>query len=83
MLVNRMIGDFEHLNVKKCKYTSKNCTIFRLINSKFMSKELKNQPIEITEKGSLGLLALGDVGLRAWRKVKKEAQQKRKDEEKK
>jgi hypothetical protein len=48
-----------------------------------MSKELKNQPIEITEKGSLGLLALGDVGLRAWRKVKKEAQQKRKDEEKK
>ena len=25
----------------------------------------------ITEKGSLGILALGDVGLRAWRKVKK------------
>jgi hypothetical protein len=24
----------------------------------------------ITEKGSLGILALGDVGLRAWRKVK-------------
>jgi len=33
-----------------------------------------NQKIElkITEKGSLGLLAYGDIGLRAWRKVKKE-----------
>ena len=27
---------------------------------------------EITEKGSLGLLAYGDIGLRAWRKVKQE-----------
>ena len=26
----------------------------------------------ITEKGSLGILALGDVGLRAWRKVKQD-----------
>jgi len=26
----------------------------------------------ITAKGSLGLLALGDIGLRAWREVKKE-----------
>ncbi|SFN54947.1 hypothetical protein SAMN04487989_1011166 [Bizionia echini] len=25
----------------------------------------------ITEKGSLGLLAMGDIGLREWRKVKK------------
>jgi hypothetical protein len=25
----------------------------------------------ITEEGSLGLLASGDIGLRAWRKVKK------------
>ncbi|MEH6534803.1 MAG: hypothetical protein V7719_00310 [Psychroserpens sp.] len=48
-----------------------------------MSKESKIKPIEITEKGSLGLLALGDVGLRAWRQVKKEARQKREDEEKK
>jgi hypothetical protein len=24
----------------------------------------------ITEKGSLGVLALGDIGLREWRKVK-------------
>ena len=26
----------------------------------------------ITEKGSLGLLAFGDIGLREWRKVKKD-----------
>jgi hypothetical protein len=25
---------------------------------------------QITPEGSLGLLALGDIGLRAWRKVK-------------
>ena len=31
---------------------------------------LKNQ--HIPKEGSLGLLALGDVGLRAWRKVKQE-----------
>ncbi|WMI69202.1 hypothetical protein [Mangrovimonas sp. YM274] len=27
-------------------------------------------PVKITKGGSLGLLALGDVGLRAWRTVK-------------
>ena len=27
---------------------------------------------KISPKGSLGLLALGDIGLEAWRKVKKE-----------
>ena len=26
----------------------------------------------VTKEGSLGLLAYGDIGLRAWRKVKKE-----------
>jgi hypothetical protein len=38
------------------------------------SKSIKpNKTIEfaITEEGSLGLLAYGDIGLRAWRKVKK------------
>lgn len=34
-------------------------------------KSKKNPNIAITEKGSLGLLALGDIGLREWRKVKK------------
>ncbi|WP_156115592.1 hypothetical protein [Psychroserpens sp. Hel_I_66] len=48
-----------------------------------MKKKLENKPFEITEKGSLGLLALGDIGLRAWRKFKKEAREKKKDEEKK
>lgn len=32
----------------------------------------KSKPIEykITPQGSLGILASGDIGLRAWRKVK-------------
>ena len=34
--------------------------------------ENKKQNFELTEKGSLGLLAYGDIGLREWRKVKKE-----------
>lgn len=45
-----------------------------------MDEKLKRKPIEITEIGSLGLLALGDIGLRAWREVKKEAKLKRKNE---
>ena len=36
------------------------------------SKENKKVAYKITEKGSLGLLAYGDIGLREWRKVKKE-----------
>lgn len=37
------------------------------------SNNIKNdkQLYNITAKGSLGVLALGDVGLRAWRKVKR------------
>ena len=34
-----------------------------------MKKE-DTQKFKITKKGSLGLLAYGDIGLRAWRKVK-------------
>ena len=39
-----------------------------------MKEEHNNDKVEfkITEKGSLGLLAYGDIGLRAWRKVKQE-----------
>jgi len=39
-----------------------------------MNDHIKNKKVEfkITEKGSLGLLAYGDIGLREWRKVKKE-----------
>lgn len=32
----------------------------------------KDKPVKITPAGSLGLLAFGDIGLRAWRQVKKE-----------
>jgi hypothetical protein len=31
-----------------------------------------NSSFEVSVQGSLGLLAYGDIGLRAWRKVKKE-----------
>lgn len=36
------------------------------------SEQNNNFQYQITEKGSLGLLAYGDIGLRAWRKVKQE-----------
>ncbi|WP_160289448.1 hypothetical protein [Psychroserpens mesophilus] len=36
--------------------------------SKLSSKNV----FEISKEGSLGLLAYGDIGLREWRKVKKE-----------
>ena len=38
-----------------------------------ISSEDNKVIFQITEKGSLGLLALGDIGLRAWRKVKQES----------
>ncbi|GAA4270669.1 hypothetical protein [Hyunsoonleella aestuarii] len=34
----------------------------------------------ITKKGSLGLLAYGDVGLRAWRKIRDKLGDEQKDE---
>jgi hypothetical protein len=40
--------------------------------SKHNLNKKKEGEFEITEKGSLGLLAYGDIGLRAWRKVKQE-----------
>ncbi|MGM5468689.1 hypothetical protein ACS386_00285 [Flavobacteriaceae bacterium LMO-SS05] len=40
--------------------------------SKDRTSEINKLNFEITEKGSLGLLAYGDIGLRAWRKVKQE-----------
>ena len=32
----------------------------------------ESKSFQITQKGSLGLLAYGDIGLREWRKVKQE-----------
>lgn len=37
----------------------------------------KKKPVRVTKEGSLGLLALGDVGLRAWRKVKRANEEKK------
>lgn len=39
--------------------------IFRIMHQKS-----KHTEINITEKGSLGILALGDIGLRKWREVR-------------
>jgi len=36
------------------------------------TEQNKKIQYKITEKGSLGLLAYGDIGLREWRKVKQE-----------
>jgi hypothetical protein len=43
-------------------------------------KELRI-PFKVTPEGSLGLLALGDVGLREWRKVRNAHTKTAKDEE--
>jgi hypothetical protein len=40
-----------------------------------VSLQNKNQVYEVTVEGSLGLLAYGDIGLRAWRKVKQSHKQ--------
>lgn len=37
--------------------------------NKINNLEIKEEVV-ITEKGSLGLLALGDIGLRKWREVR-------------
>jgi len=37
-----------------------------------MNQNKPKREFKITEKGSLGILAYGDIGIRAWRKVKKE-----------
>lgn len=39
---------------------------------------MKNNKVEnkITTKGSLGILAYGDIGIREWRKVKKSTNEK-------
>ncbi len=42
----------------------------------------KKKCIEINIKGSLGILALGDLGLVEWRKVRDKANQKNKNEKK-
>ncbi len=38
---------------------------------------LNNEKFEIPEEGMLGLLALGDVGLKMWRSKRKELEDKR------
>ncbi len=42
-----------------------------------------NPSFEVTIQGSLGLLAYGDIGLRAWRKIKKDAKKESDLDEKK
>ncbi len=42
--------------------------------------DLKGEVV-VTEKGSLGLLALGDIGLRKWREVKNKISKENYEEE--
>lgn len=42
-----------------------------------MSEKNQNKEIEIPEEGNLGILAYGDIGLKAWRKKRKELEGKK------
>jgi len=44
---------------------------------------LKGKPFEVPPGGSLGLLALGNVGIRAWKQAKKEWENEQENGEKK
>lgn len=44
-----------------------------------MAKQNKPQEVKITPQGSLGILALGAVGLRKWREVRDEYMLQQKD----
>jgi len=48
------------------------------MKSRTQQKKNKSVTYVIPQKGSLGLLAAGHIGLRAWRKVKKEEGSKKK-----
>lgn len=48
--------------------------------SKFASMQQEKKPLPIPEAGSLGLLALGAEGYRAWRRKRAAAQEKNEDE---
>jgi len=41
----------------------------------------KGKPFKVPPGGSLGILALGNIGVRAWKKAKKEYQESQKDGE--
>ena len=47
-----------------------------------MNNNKSKIPFKITKEGSLGLLAHGHIGLRAWREVKKETELKRRNDQK-
>ena len=40
---------------------------------------LNGKPFKVPPGGSLGILALGSVGIRAWKKVKKEYEDRKED----
>lgn len=42
-----------------------------MISDKNKNKTKSKKQFVLTEKGSLGILAYGDIGLRAWRNVKR------------
>jgi len=44
---------------------------------------LNGKPFEVPPGGSLGVLALGNIGVRAWKKAKREWEKENKDEGKK
>lgn len=48
-----------------------------------MKESVNQQNYQVNEKGSLGLLALGDIGIKLWRDAKRTAKQMRQNEKEK
>ena len=59
-----------------CYKLNNNLQDYQRFMSKIKQKQNKNPAYKITVDGSLGLLAVGDLGFRAWREVKNKADKK-------
>lgn len=59
-----------------CYKFNNNLQDYQGFMSKIKQKQNTNPAYKITVDGSLGLLALGDLGFRAWREIKNKADKK-------
>ena len=59
-----------------CYKLNNNLQDYQRFMSKIKQKQNTNPAYKITVDGSLGLLAFGDLGFRAWREVKNKADKK-------
>ncbi|GEM_PF-489263 len=59
-----------------CYKINNNFQDYQRFMSKIKQKQNTNPAYKITVDGSLGLLAVGDLGFRAWREIKNKADKK-------